>query len=618
MAEMNYWARRSFGRRAALRGAGVGIAGLAGAALIGCGGGDDEPATPAAGGGTATGTAAAGGGDGKVPADQVRVAPGRYEGQPPPTPAEQDPLTNGRYGGTLTHRYLDPPHMDFNRTLSCTVNTTMDYTNNKLTRAKLGASANYNLIEIEPDLAESWESNAEATQFTFHLRRGVKFQNIEPVMGREFTSEDVLMSYERYRAGGTQKDVFSEVESFETPDEYTLIANLTQPLVDFPRNIAAWSFIWPKELVEDQEYLAQHAVGTGPFIQEEWTPKERSVFAKNPDYWEEGLPFLDRVITIEQNDTATLRAGYQTDNFFDWGARDEADAEDMMRATSDSVNAVAEGIQGANSNVFRFQMNNPALQDERVRRAISTAIDREGYALARNDISQGFSKPSISWQALFDTRPTLADQGPWYQFNQEEAASLLSAAGYTDDSPLSFEITGFYLNAFYEFASAILPAMNETPGLELTFRQVDLPTGVVLLNDRNFEWATGMTFGPPAYSVDQSVFPFYHSAGGANFGNLNDPEMDRLVEAQRKEQDPEAQKEIWLDIWNRELDIVYDVFLPLSGGNGGSFWHNYVINWRPHGIGSSTCYGNGQIRAVWLDEGAPGAATIVDRGPRRA
>src|SRR5690606_37659355 len=100
--------------------------------------------------------------------------------------------------------------------------------------------------------------------------------------------------------------------------------------------------------------------------------------------------------------------------------------QDMLRATSDSVNAVAEGIQGANSNVFRFQMNNPALQDERVRRAISMAIDREGYALARSDISQGFSKPSISWQVLFDTRPTLADQGPWYQFNQEEAASLLS------------------------------------------------------------------------------------------------------------------------------------------------------------------------------------------------
>src|SRR5690606_682700 len=88
MAEMNYWTRSSLGRRAALRGAGVGIAGLAGAALLGCGGGDEDPATPAAGGGGATGTAAAGGGDGKVPADQVRVAPGRYEGQPPPTPAE--------------------------------------------------------------------------------------------------------------------------------------------------------------------------------------------------------------------------------------------------------------------------------------------------------------------------------------------------------------------------------------------------------------------------------------------------------------------------------------------------------------------------------------------------
>src|SRR5690606_26704487 len=119
------------------------------------------------GGDGGNGSPAAGGGGGNVPAGQVRIAPGIYEGSIEPTAAEADPLTNGRNGGTLKALYLDPPHMDFNRTLSCTINTTHDYTKNKLTRAVLGAKANILAVDIEPDLAESWEVNDDATEFVF-------------------------------------------------------------------------------------------------------------------------------------------------------------------------------------------------------------------------------------------------------------------------------------------------------------------------------------------------------------------------------------------------------------------------------------------------------------------
>jgi peptide/nickel transport system substrate-binding protein len=607
MLEGTYWSRRAVGRRTLLRGAGLAAAGMAGAALLGCGSGD-EASTVASTSPGGAGAAPAG----KVSADQVRVKPAFYEGFPAATPAELAPLANGRYGGTVVHRLLDPPHMDFNRVLSCTVNTTMDYTNNKLTAAKFGPTSNGNIIEIEPDLAEKWEGTPDSTQFTFHLRKGVKFQNVSPTNGRELTIEDVKLSFERYRKGGTQQDVFSEVGSFETPDDYTLVVKLTQPLVDFPRNIAAWSFIMAKELIADPELLSNKAVGTGPFIQQEWTRKEREVLVRNPDYFEKGLPFLDKVIGVVQNDSAALRAGYMTDNFFDWAARDEEDAKDMQNRAKDSVRYLYEGVQGANSNVFRFQMKNPVLQDPRIRRAISMSIDRKGYNDTRGETNGGFSKPSISWQALFNTRPTLEQEGPYYQYNPAEASRMLQGAGYSAQNPLTFEMTAWYLSNLYQFNSVILPMMNALPELEIKYREVDNPTAVSLLNDRSFPWATGMTFGPPAYSVDQAVYPFYHSKGGVNFGNLSDPEMDRLVEIQRREQNPEAQKETWKKIWDRELDIVYDVFLPLGPTTGGSFFHNYVINWRAHGIGSATCYANRQLKSVWLDAGAPATAVLDD------
>jgi ABC-type transport system substrate-binding protein len=89
----------------------------------------------------------------------------------------------------------------------------------------------------------------------------------------------------------------------------------------------------------------------------------------------------------------------------------------MQNKAKDSVRYIYEGVQGANSNVFRFQMNNKVLQDDRIRRAISMSIDRKGYNDTRGETNGGFAKPSIGWQVLFDKRPSLADEGPWYQYN---------------------------------------------------------------------------------------------------------------------------------------------------------------------------------------------------------
>ncbi len=611
MPEGNYWARR-IGRRDALRGAGLGLAGLAGAAMLGCGAGAPESAAP----GTAATSAAVAPtvGGGKAPRDQVRVKPGSYPSFVQPSAAERDPLANARYGGTLLTRYLDPPHMDFNKTLSCTVNTTYDYTMNKLVRAKFGALANQQKLEVEPDLASKWEASPDATKFTFHLRPGVKFHNVAPTNGRVLTSEDVKLSFERYKKSGVMTDVFLEVANFETPDPNTLVVNLTQPLVDFPTNIASWSFIWPKELIQDEAYLNEHAIGTGPFIQQEWVRKEKSTFVKNPDYFEKGYPFLDKVVTFVMNDLAVVKSAFLTNNLGDWGATNAEDAKDMLNRSQDSVEMLYEGLQGANSQCFVFQMKNPRMQDERVRRAMSMAIDRPEYVAAQGYVGDGFAKPSISWQELFDKRPTLASEGPYYQYNPAEAAKMLQAAGYSATSPFSIEVTSWYLSGSapqrYGFEDIVLQQYKKLKELNVTHRTVDNPTHVVMLNERKFEDANGMTFGPPAYSVDQSIYPFFHSKGGLNFGSVKNDALDKLLEAQRRESNKEAQKEIWKKIWDMQLDQNWVVYLPGQLEARG-FWHNYVLGYRPFPSGLQ-CYGNSQVRGMWLDEGAPVVAADFD------
>ena len=513
---------------------------------------------------------------------------------------------NGRYGGTLLTTYLDPPRMDINRTLSCTIYTTMNYTNSKVVRAKTGASAHPFLVEVEPDLAESWEASPDSTEFTFHIRQGIKTHNVDPTMGREYTAEDIKLSMERYKAGGTQQDVFAPVTSIETPDDYTVKVTLDQPTPDFPTNIAAWSFMWVKELIEDEERLQNEAIGTGAFIQEEWTPKERSVFVKHPEYFEEGLPFFDRVITTVQNDAAALKAGFQTNNFFGWSARDWAELEGEVPNIDTMVGWRYPTSRGANVNGWHFQMLNPVFQDERVRRAVSLAFDRTEFDLARNtgdnEHPEGaFSLPPMPWILLYDEYPSGAANGPWYQFDPAQASQLMQAAGYSADNKLSWEHVTWYDRA--PSAENIIPGvMRNLPEVEIAFRQVDNPTQVTLLSDRNFEETIGIVWGPAGFSMDQWIFPWYQTEGGLNYNAKGNAELDELLVGQRRETDLEAKKGIWRQVWEVIHDQVWDFWWPV--GFADTAWHNWMINFRPHGwMGSWSCYASDQFRASWLDEG---------------
>jgi peptide/nickel transport system substrate-binding protein len=617
--EGNYWSMNRVGRRSVLRGAGLGLTGLAGAALIGCGGGDDTPPTPRTGGQagatipTRTPAATAPAEDQPVPADQVRTPPGIYDGPVPPTPAEQNPGVNAKYGGTLLARYLDPPRMDLARTNSCTIYHTLSYVTNKLTVAKMGANADPFLVDIEPDLAESWEMSDGGATHTFNLRKDVKWHNKAPVNGRDFVAQDIVNTVRLY-SGGSQADVFSMVDSIETPDDHTVVFKLDQPLADFPLMVAAWSWVYPSELVEDDDTRQEVAIGTGPFIQENWTRQEGSTFVRNPDYWGTDnmgrqLPYLDRVHAFVQNDTNAQRAGFQTHNFNEHYPRDDDDMAALFADLRETmVGYVTPRSRGANVNGFQFQMRNPTYQDERIRRAFSLAFDRNEYDLARNNGDNinpdgAYSNAWMPWPFLFDSYPTQKENGPWYQWDPAEASKLMQAAGYTPQNPLRTEMPSFYYRT--ELAQLVVPGINQNlPEVNITFRDLDNPTHVTMMSDRNFTDTIGFLVGPPGYSMDQWIWPFYHSEGSLNYGSIEDPVLDDLLVKQRAESNPDAQKDLWMQFWDRIHDQVYQAWFPEPLVR--TAYHNYILNLRYHGmVGSYVCYASTQAKAIWLDDGAP-------------
>ena len=139
---------------------------------------------------------------------------------------------------------------------------------------------------IIPRLAESWEANEDATVWTFHLRKDVKWHD-----GTPFVAADVKYNFDRIinpdvaalRAGD-----LACVDSVEAPDDYTVVFNLNTPVAAFITKcllINPGLLAQPKALEEYGESYSDHVVGTGPYKLVEWIPGEKVRMEANPDFY---------------------------------------------------------------------------------------------------------------------------------------------------------------------------------------------------------------------------------------------------------------------------------------------------------------------------------------------
>ena len=580
-------------------------AGGAAAFLAACGGsgnnGEDSAGNQAAN----TGAPSTGGQTAVQSGAVAKIQPGHYEKQLAASQEELDAAKTAKRGGTIKFRYLDPPHFDAARAFSCTVHETHELVYNRAIRAKQGAQADPFKLELEPDLAEKWEqTSADATEFVLSFRKNAKWQNKEPLNGRPFTAEDVKLVYERYAASGVQKDFFSVVDKMELTDQYTLKVKLKEPYVDFPATIATYAFITPRELWLNSDRIMTEAIGTGPFIRESWTPKEKSTFVRNPDYWEMGadgkaLPYVDRAEAWVANDSAAQKAGFRSGNWQFYVPNTTEDGRDLLKSTSNTVWLDLPTSRGGNVNGFMFNMNSPKFKDKRVRNAISMGIDRIAYdELFRDGLNKGYSATALPWPFVHDGLPTLKEQGPNFQHNPAEAKKLLAAAGAEN---IEFEITEWYITSTQDLFSPMQDQLREI-GVRIKDRKVDNPTAITLLASRTFGEAAGVVWGPPNFSIDGWIYPYYITGGGLNYNNVSDPQLDTLLKAQRKETDATKRREILRQLDAHLNDQNYDVWYPQAWSRAA--WPSWVKNFRPHGFtGTIPCYSAGQVRAVWMDKG---------------
>jgi len=225
----------------------------------------------------------------------------------------------------------------------------------------------------KPQLAKSWESNAAADVWTFHLHSGIKFQD-----GSPFTAKDVVYSYKRLLDPATASPAASSLSvldpaGIEAVDDATVRFKLKSVVVEFPSLIAnRFTYILKEGQPADQ--IRTQGIGTGPFKVQHFVPGEDpSVFVKNEHYWRPGLPKVDVVELRSIPDSAARIAAI---------ASGQVDLVwDLPRIGIDSLekNPEVKVVSVRSPFVLNLAVwtDTAPFDDVRVRRAMKYVVDRE-------------------------------------------------------------------------------------------------------------------------------------------------------------------------------------------------------------------------------------------------
>ena len=404
-------------------------------------------------------------------------------------------------------------------------------------------------LEIEGELAEFWEFSEDGLTLTFNLRRGITWHD-----GAPFTSADVMFTYELMVDPNTPTayaDRYLQVIAAEAPDPYTFRVHYAEPLASA---LISWALsIHPRHLLAGEDVtrspLARAPIGTGPYRFVEWVSGQRLVLEANPDYFE-GRPYIKRVIYRIIPDPTTMFLELQAGNIDQMGLTPLQFARQTETATFQR--RFNKYRYPASSYVYLgYNLRRPLFQDQRVRQALSHAIDRQelvdGVLLGLGQVAHGPYKPG-TWPHNPDVRT--------YAYDPQRALELLAEAGWRDSTgdglldkdgrTFTFTILTNQGNDQRIKAGEIVQRRLREIGIDVRLRVIEWASFLKeFVTPGNFDAIImGWTIPP-----DPDAYAVWHSAsarpGGLNFIGFENAEVDELLEKGRRTLDQDERKKYY-------------------------------------------------------------------------
>src|SRR5438034_11675254 len=331
---------------------------------------------------------------------------------------------------------------------------------------------------IIPDLASRWEISPDGKKYTFHLRQGVKFHD-----GADFTAADVKATYERIADPPKgivipRTPLFATVGEIVVADQHKIEIRPTEagPKAFMLGAFASgWNIIVRKKTLDENQGNLRQVVaypGTGPFKHVSRKDKEVWIMERNPDYWNKGLPLVDRLEVYHMMPfSAELGSAFLS------GKLDYARLLDPVswRKAKEMQGVTAAAFNQSVIQAVWMNMKKKPLADVRVRRAMHLAMDRHTLVEVVKDTAPmqvgGFVYP---FHEMSTPRAEL-EKKLGYQKDikpaVQEARKLMQEAGYGQGiKGLDFVVRD--ANTFKLWAVAIQAMLKEHINIECNLRTV--------------------------------------------------------------------------------------------------------------------------------------------------
>ncbi len=431
---------------------------------------------------------------------------------------------------------------------------------------------------VAPWLAASWRPNADATVWTFQLRRGVRFHN-----GKEMTSADVVASLKHYVSRGSNAGLGPSYDAsgVSARGRYTVVVRLKSPTGVFPYLLSQTTYqaiIQPASIVaKPGTWVASGMIGTGPFRLRRYVDKRSAELVRHNAYWGGRPPLAGVRITFFQGSAPlvlALRAG-QIDL-----AMQLSPQEGQPFRNNSKYNYYQLGTASHRQVCMRTDV--APFRDARVRRAVALAINRPqqvqrimlGAAQVGND--------NPFWRGFASTDRTTKQRTQ----NLQLARALLQAAGAEN---LKFNLTTWNFLDHTDHAASI-QAYARQAGIEVGLEVMDVskyydsePAGADYATTT--PWlnrpATLTEYG--ARGVPNIYLTrCYQSTGDWNGSHYKNPEFDRVASTYLAAAEVGAQRAAtkkMAGILLRDTPVITDYFIRYVTA-GSSKVKNYV----PEGI----------------------------------
>ncbi len=516
----SYWTKNtSLSRRALLRAGGLAGIGVAGAALIGCGDDDDDDTGAATAAPASTKAAAAA--TTATTAEAATPTASQIIGDNWGVREDVVPV----YGGTLNYAAGSPVLANLDPIHSGSAMVHQVASNAYSSMMRVGrAIDDRNSPIYYPDIALSWEI-PEPTRMVFNLRPGVKFHNVAPTNGRDFTAEDAKFAITRSATEEISRfrGALREITDVETPDDSTVVVNLGNydPLVF---NDLAGHYVWmtPKELADSGD-IRQKIVGTGPFIFQKWEEDTRIQYKKNPDFYLPGVPFVDELNVLQIGNRETRIAAFESGEVVLGGVD-----IDRLGAYENDPDILIEEYLSVSPFVLFMKYGDPRWDDDRVRKAISLAIDPEiiiginarGFGMWRGVISNQHGGWTLSQDELKSDRYFLRQ-------NVQEAKQLLDAAGHSGGLDTGMLFNTSYSQYYQDGTQYLQQALKEV-GINVRLDGEEHASMRKNQDEHNYD---GLVHGLDGQPQAESYLLDYRTGGPKNGSGISIPWLDDKIDA---------------------------------------------------------------------------------------